>query len=99
MVTIQTETSVADLKVKVTHEMVKIDITTVKAINSLKGIIIVKSNWGMIVETFKGLKWSHLYGTNNEIIEPNCELLQKWKDMNIPVKIVKSDNAGENKNL
>ena len=33
------------------------------------------------------------------MIEPTCELLQKWKDMNIPVKVVRSDNLDENKKL
>ena len=53
----------------------------------------------MIVDTFTGLEWSHLYATKNGIIELTCELFQKWKDMNIPVKIFRRENAYENKKL
>ena len=51
----------------------------------------------MIVDTFTGFRWSHFYETNNGMIKPACKLFQKWKDMNIPVKIFKSDNAGKKK--
>ena len=99
VVTIMTETSVADIKGKVPNEMVKMDITTFKAKKSLKVITIEKPNLWMIIDMFTGLKWSHLYVTKNVMIEPTFELFQKCKDINIPVKIVISDNAVKNKKL
>ena len=53
----------------------------------------------MIVDTFTGFRWSHFYETNNGMIKQTCKLFQKWKDMNIPVKIFKSDNAGKKNKL
>ena len=53
----------------------------------------------MIVDTFTGFRWSHFYETNNGMIKQTCKLFQKWKDMNIPVKIFKSDNTGEKNKL
>ena len=58
----------ADQKGKVPNDMVKMYITTVKALNSMKIITIEKTNWRIIDNTFTGLKCSHLYATNNGII-------------------------------
>ena len=53
----------------------------------------------MTVSTFSILKWNHFYATINGIIKQTCELFHKKKYMNIPVKIFRSDNAGENNML
>ena len=79
--------------------MGKIDITAVKAPNSLGVITIAKPNWWMIVDKFTGLKWINFYVTQNIMVKPTCEFFQKCKDVNIPVKIFKSDNAVKNKKL
>ena len=46
-----------------------------------------------------GLKLNNFYAIKNGTIKQTCELFQKWKDMNIPMKIYRSENAGENKKL
>jgi flagellar biosynthesis/type III secretory pathway chaperone len=45
------------------------------------------------------MKISHFYTTKNSMIEPTCELFNRWKQMNRTVTILRMDNAGENKLL
>ena len=74
--------------------MLEMDITTVKDPNSLKVTTIAKDNLWMIVDTFTCLKWIHLYAMKNGMVKLTCEFFQKWKDINIPMKIFRSDKAG-----
>ena len=74
--------------------MLEMDITTVKDPNSLKVTTIAKDNLWMIVDTFTCFKWIHLYEMKNGMVKLTCEFLQKWKDINIPTKILRSDKAG-----
>ena len=91
---IPTETPVAHQNRKVSNDILEMDITTVEDPNSLKVITIEKDNLGMIVDTFTGLKWIHLYAMKNGMVKLTCEFFKKWKDINTPVKIFISDKAG-----
>ena len=75
---------------------VYLDITTIKA---PKGEVISKPNWRIIVDERTGMKFSDFFGKKNDMVEPTCELFQRWQNGGKPAKIVRMDNAGENKLL
>ena len=58
-----------------------------------------KGNWRLIVDERIGLKFLDFYNKTNKMVEPTCELLNRWKQYRKPVKYVQLDNAGENKLL
>ena len=43
------------------------------------------------------MKWSNFFETKNGMVDHVCHQFQKWKDAEMPVKIVRCDNPGENK--
>jgi hypothetical protein len=53
----------------------------------------------MIVDEHSTLKVSHFFPNKNAMVEPACELLNKWKNNGKTVKYLRMDNAGENKIL
>jgi hypothetical protein len=74
-----------------------LDISTVK---DKKGEPkITKNNWRIMVDESTNLKISHFYVKKDGLCEPTCELIKKLKDMEIEIKILRMDNAGENKLL
>jgi hypothetical protein len=52
-----------------------------------------------MVDESTNLKISHFYAKKDGMIEPTCELIKKLKNMEIEIKILRMDNAGENKLL
>jgi hypothetical protein len=74
-----------------------LDISTVK---DKKGEPkITKNNWRIMVDESTNLKISHFYAKKDGMVEPTCELIKKLKNMEIEIKILRTDNAGENKLL
>jgi hypothetical protein len=74
---------------------VYLDISTVK---DKKGEPkITKNNWRIMVDESTNLKISHFYAKKDGMVEPTCELIKKLKNMEIEIKILRMDNAGENK--
>ena len=57
---------------------------------------ITKPNMFIIVDEATNLKMVYFYDNKNDMVEPTCELIQKWKSNNKAVKFVRMDNAGEN---
>ena len=53
----------------------------------------------LMIDQASGLKSLIKCDTKNEMVEPTCEELQKWKDNGRTVKYIRLDNAGENKLL
>jgi hypothetical protein len=45
------------------------------------------------------LKFSDFFNTNIGMVELTCQLLYKWKEKSIPVKVVRCHDAGENKSV
>jgi hypothetical protein len=45
------------------------------------------------------LKFSDFFNTKIGMVEPTCQLFYKWKEKGMPVKVVRCDDAGENKAL
>jgi hypothetical protein len=45
------------------------------------------------------LKFSKFYPKKNDMIEPACAQLQKWKQAGLGVTHIRLDNAGENTKL
>ena len=60
---------------------------------------ITKPNWLMIHERATGKKFSMFFAKKSDMVEPVCELIQKWKNENKPVRRIRCDNAGENNTL
>jgi hypothetical protein len=60
---------------------------------------ITKKNWRIMVDESTNLKISHFYAKKDGMVEPTCELIKKLKNMKIEIKILRMDNAGENKLL
>jgi hypothetical protein len=84
-------------KSKKTGGRVYLDISTVK---DKKGEPrITNSNWRIMVDESTNLKISHFYAKKDGMCEPTCELINKLKDMEIEINILRMDNAGENKLL
>jgi hypothetical protein len=74
-----------------------LDISTVK--DKKDEPTITKNNWRIMVDESTNLKISHLYAKKDRMVEPTCELIKKLKNMKIEIKILRMDNAGENKLL
>jgi hypothetical protein len=74
---------------------VYLDISTVK---DKKGEPkIMKNNWRIKVDESTNLKISHFNAKKDGMVKPTCELIKKLKNMEIEIKIIRIDNAGENK--
>jgi hypothetical protein len=52
-----------------------------------------------MVDESTNLKISHFYAKKDRMCEPTCELIKNLKDMEIEIKILRMDNAGEEKLL
>ena len=74
-----------------------LDISTVK--DKSGKIDLAKSNWRIIVDERTGMKFSDFFNRKIDMVEPTCQLLNKWKQAGIIVKYIRLDNAGENKKL
>jgi hypothetical protein len=73
--------------------LVYLDISTVQ---SKKGNPkATKLNWRIVVDEKNKMKITHFFKTKSGMREPTCELIKKWKDMNIEVKCLIMDNASE----
>jgi hypothetical protein len=89
-------------KYNVTHELaltfpkrVFIDIATVKSKEGQPAV--TNPNWLIIVDEATKMKFSFFYATKNGMIQPTCELFNKWKQQGYVVVKVQMDNAGENR--
>jgi hypothetical protein len=76
---------------------IHIDISTVKQKKGMPEAI--KPNWRILVDARTQLKFSDFYPKKNDMVEPTCQLFKKWEQEGMPVKVVRLDNAGENKLL
>jgi len=74
------------------------DIATVRKPDELN-VTVSKPVWHIIVDERTQLKFSFFYTSKNAMIEPTCEWLKKATNSQCPVKIIRMDNAGENKKL
>lgn len=92
-VTKQNETHV---KSQIFGERIFLDISTIRAQESTP---MTKPNWRIMVDEATNFKISDFYDTKAGMVEPTCELLNKWKQNNKIVKFIRMDNAGENLKL
>jgi hypothetical protein len=74
-----------------------IDISTVK--KAKKGEDLARPNWYLMVDERTQLKFSKFYPKQNDMIEPACAQLQKWKQAGLGVTHIRLNNAGENTKL
>jgi hypothetical protein len=83
---------------KLVNERIYLDISTIKAPAGVK-VTVKKLQWVIIVEGRTEKKWTDFYESKNGYVEPACVKFQRWKEAGMPVKIIRCDNAGENKLL
>ena len=76
---------------------VYLDITTIKKHKEFPAP--TNPNWRMLVDEATEMKFSHFFKTKDAMVEPTLALFYKWGKHGHPVKIVRLDNAGENKLL
>jgi hypothetical protein len=78
-----------------------LDLSKIRAPKKLKHKVqqVHKSNWRLIVDEFSELKFSGFFESKDKMVEPTCELFDRWKQTKKPVKVVRCDNAGENTKL
>jgi hypothetical protein len=74
-----------------------LDITPIK--KTKKGPKVYKGNWRIMVDERTQLKFSDFFNTKNGMVEETCEQLHCWKESGREAKIIRLDNAGENKLL
>lgn len=58
-----------------------------------------QNHWQIMVDELTGKKLSDFYRAKNHMVELTCELFNWLRQKGIPVKILRMDNAGENKSL
>mmetsp|Transcript_18815 Transcript_18815/g.23344 ORF Transcript_18815/g.23344 Transcript_18815/m.23344 type:complete len:1201 (+) Transcript_18815:436-4038(+) len=86
------------VKAKYKGNRMFLDIATVK--KPKKSVTVnSKRNWLIMVDEKTNLKFSKFYQKKNDMVEPVCQLVNKWKGQGINVKFIRLDNAGENKLL
>jgi hypothetical protein len=82
------------VKATVFPEQILIDIMFLKL--KAEEPMITKPNMLIVVDKATNLKMVYFYEHKNEMIEPLCKLINKWKQHNKIVKYVRMDNAGKN---
>jgi hypothetical protein len=75
-----------------------LDLSSIKRPKHLSKLIKVVNmpNWRLMVEEKTQLKISDFYKTKKGMVEPTCEILQKWKQQNKGVQVIRCDNGGGN---
>ena len=58
-----------------------------------------RPNWCLTVDEKTGYKHSSFHETKDGMVEPMCVWFKKWESEKKAVKIIRMDNAGENKKL
>jgi hypothetical protein len=82
---------------KTDRRRIFIDISTVK--KTKKGKDLARPNWYLTVDERTQLRFSKFYPKKNDMIEPACAQLQKWKQAGLGVTHIRLDNASENTKL
>ena len=77
------------------NEHIHLDISTIKAPAKLN-IKVIRPNWRLMMDERTGMKWSDFFSAKNDMVEPTCVKLNRWKEGGKPVKYIRLDNAGEN---
>ena len=81
---------------KVNAERIFIDTSSVKE-KDYGPPVQPKQHWSIMVDERTNLKFTKLFTTNNGIIEPTLEQIEKRKNNGLVVKHIQLDNSGENK--
>lgn len=82
-------------------EQMNLDLSKIRCPDNLRTLVRVvpKSNWRLLVDQRCGMGFSTFVSTKDAMVHPTCVLLSRFKDMGHPVKVIRMDNAGENKLL
>ena len=80
------------------NEKASLDISTIKAPKGVR-VNVTKPQWRILIDHRTMMKFSDFYCKKSDMVEPTCELFNKWKEERKPVKQLRCDNAGENISL
>ena len=75
------------------------DIKSLRAPRNKKILFVTKKNMHVLVDEFSGVGFLRWFETKSGMVEPTAELFYNWGQQNLHVKIVRCDNAGENRSL
>ena len=82
------------------NQLMFLDLSTVKKPRKCTTIkTLSKPVWRLIVDDYSELGFGDFYATKDAMVEPTCELIHMWKEAKLPVRVIRCDNAGENKVL
>ena len=83
---------------KESNGRIYLDISTVKKPKNIE-VNVTKRNWCIMVDEKTGLKSSLFTETKDGMVDKACKRFNMWKQDGKEVKIVRCDDAGENKKL
>ena len=74
-----------------------LDVSKIKPPQDLEHM--ANSNWLVVVDNISELKVISFRQTKGGMVEPTCQLLNKFKNQGHPVEAIRFDNMEENKSL
>jgi len=81
------------------NQRIYLDISSVQNTEFMEFEIVRKPYWRIIVDERTGMKFSDFFQTKNGMVEPTCEVVNKWINSGINVNTIRCDDGGENKAL
>ena len=72
-----------------------LDISTIKSPKDIK-VSVTKLHWMIMMDKRIGLKLSYFFQEKNGMIDPTCVQSRKWRIVGQPVRLVRSNNDGDN---
>ena len=78
---------------------IHLDMSSIKIDKSLELETALKPKWLIIVDKKTQLKFSEFFTSKSDMINPTFEKLTDWIRLGKNIKIIRRDNAGENKAL
>ena len=76
-----------------------LDLSSIKYSESLELDQTTKPYWMIIVDEKTQMKFSEFFSNKNAMIEPTCQKLLEWINSGKSIKVIRCDNAGENRAL
>ena len=81
-----------------------LDITSIRKPKDVKGrkekiLFVSKPHMRMMVDEYTGMRFLQWYKTKDAMVEPTAAQFYQWTSKGLAIKIVRCDNAGENKVL
>ena len=90
-----------DKKLPAAKKRIYIDLSKIQVPKYLTKVVIHSSKpfWRLAVDEKTGLPFCAFYYQKNQMAEPMCELMDRWRQVGKTVSHIRCDNAGENLTL